>query len=121
MTRNIFLSYAIQDQGKLGDVMNKLLEPELCGGNELLVVNHDTEEFEDARTEIKQSMADADAVVIVWTPASARSSWVNYEVGMADALEKPIIVVRPDKNPPALPASLKSSDVQIVDLAAPPA
>ena len=33
-------------------------------------------------------------VVIIVTPNSAKSQWVNYEAGMASALDKPIILIK---------------------------
>ncbi len=120
MTNHIFLSYSQQDEGKIPSILKNLREREIYSGNELSVMTLTPKEFEDARQGIKRTISQADTVVIVWTPAGARSDWVNYEAGMADALGKRIIVVRPDENSPALPANFDSTNVQVVDLAGSP-
>ena len=130
MIKNMFLSYAKQDEGRLAAIENQLRQLELRSGNEVSELQYGTEvqhgneepaSSVDIREQIKRSISKADTVVIVWTPSSAYSSWVNYEAGMADALGKQIIVVRLDPNAPALPAILDSADVQVVDFSASPA
>jgi hypothetical protein len=59
-------------------------------------------------------MKEADHVVIVWTELSAESSFVNYEAGMAEALGKPITIVKPDLSAPTLPSNLQG--VRVLDL-----
>ena len=54
----------------------------------------DTRIGDDIREAIKQKMCSASNVVIIVTPNSAKSQWVNYEAGMASALGKPIILIR---------------------------
>jgi nucleoside 2-deoxyribosyltransferase len=116
MTKKIFLSYSMKDENKIASIVKTLRQHESVSGKDLTVVNPlgPSIHSEDVRKRIKRSIEEADAVVVVWTPTSATSSWVNYEAGMADALGKQIIVVRPDKTAPALPANLQS--VQVVDL-----
>lgn len=43
----------------------------------------------DMRQAIPQQMQDAGKVIILDTPVSSQSPWVNYEAGLALALEKP--------------------------------
>ena len=46
------------------------------------------------RTSVKSAMETADAlVVVVGSPDAAASSWVTYEVGMAEASGKPILLL----------------------------
>ncbi len=116
MKKNIFLSYSKQDEGKLAAIVQKLRQQGLYEDNQLPAIQHEVTAGEDFRKEIKRSISEADTVVIIWTPASANSSWVNYEAGMADALGKRIIVVRPDQNSPTLPANLNSAGIKIVDM-----
>jgi hypothetical protein len=118
MINRVFLSYSQQDEGKIPAIIKKLSQHELYNGNELSVMTHELKGYKDfdIRQEIKRSISQADVVVIVWTLAGAHSNWVNYEVGMADALNKRIVIVRPDKNSPAVPANLNTESVQVVDL-----
>ena len=116
MTTKFFVSYSQQDEGRIDAIKHKLRQQGLYDDSNLTTVQHETPKFGDIRKEIKRSISEADTVVIIWTPASANSSWVNYEAGMADALGKRIIVVRPDQNSPTLPANLNSAGIKIVDL-----
>ena len=116
LMKNIFLSYSKQDEGKLAAIVQNLRQQGLYEDNQLPSIQHEISPGEDFRKEIKRSISEADTVVIIWTPASANSSWVNYEAGMADALGKRIIVVRPDQNSPNLPANLNSAGIKVVDM-----
>ena len=44
---------------------------------------------------IRDQIKTASKVVIVTSPDSAHSQWVNYEASMASALGKPIIAIVP--------------------------
>ena len=95
MGKKVFLSYAYEDRGIVEQVSRFLKEH-----------GHDTDDMsfidpqvdtgigDDIREAIKQQMCSASNVVIIVTPNSAKSQWVNYEAGMASALDKPIILIR---------------------------
>ena len=42
---------------------------------------------------IKKQIQSSNEVVVVASDESLSSQWVNYEIGMADALDKPIIIL----------------------------
>jgi len=44
-------------------------------------------------TAIRESLRRSAAVVVLLTPESAASEWINFEVGAAEALGKPIIPI----------------------------
>ncbi|MBI4380324.1 MAG: toll/interleukin-1 receptor domain-containing protein [candidate division NC10 bacterium] len=113
MTKKIFLSYSMQDAGKIELVVKKLRRHQSSVGKELAIVDPSTQisPGDDVRRTIRSSIEESDAVVVVWTPASASSSWVNYEAGMAEALGKQIIVVRSGRRAPTLPVNLQSAQV----------
>ena len=66
------------------------------------------------REDIRKQIQSATKVIVIWGSASANSSWVNYELGLADALRKPILVVMPVNDATELPAGLQN--VRIVRL-----
>jgi hypothetical protein len=54
---------------------------------------------DDARAIIRDQMMSASKVVVIVSPDTANSHWVNYEVGMASALGKAIVVMGSKENP----------------------
>lgn len=96
MTEKIFISYASEDREYLEALEQALREHGIIKGEDFSFI--DSFNFspgEDFRESIKKQIQSASKVVIIATDESASSKWVNYEAGMADALDKPIIVVVP--------------------------
>ena len=62
---------------------------------------------------IKDQIASSDIFILLWTTEAARSPYVLYEAGMADAYAKPILIVT-EPGSPELPSAL--SKYQIVTL-----
>lgn len=95
MTRKVFLSYANQDRDFAESIKPELTAILSAGQHEIDVfdVQSDLNPGEDWRQAIKSAIDDASTVVIVSSPASDTSQWVNYEAGMADALGKDIVIV----------------------------
>jgi putative ribosome biogenesis GTPase RsgA len=95
MAEKIFLSYAQQDREIVERIKSYLREHGV-------VTTPDVEIFDPQRAiqagdnfreVIKSEITAASKVVIITSPNSAQSQWVNYEAGMASALGKPIIVI----------------------------
>ena len=108
---------AWQDRDRVEEVLKKLQEPQVAK----LDLPQDIadpipllEPGQDLRAEIRKQMQSASVVVVLWTQQAAVSDWVQYEVGMADALEKPI-VVGAEKSAPQLPAPIVDSKVVTLD------
>jgi hypothetical protein len=72
-------------------------------------------ELGSQRDHVKRTIEEASKVIVIWGDAGASSQWVNYEIGLADALEKPIIAVLPKQGGVALPGNLQN--VQVVKVA----
>lgn len=54
----------------------------------------DSKEYSDNWKEgIKTAMSNSKKVIILWTPNSVENRWVNYELGLATAQNKPIVAV----------------------------
>ena len=113
MKRKVFISYAWQDRDRVEEVLKKLREThaaELYPNQEIADPISLIESGQDLRAEIRKQMQSASVVVVLWTKRAAVSDWVQYEVGMADALEKPVVVVA-EKSAPQLPAPIADSEV----------
>ncbi|MYD61172.1 MAG: toll/interleukin-1 receptor domain-containing protein [Gemmatimonadetes bacterium] len=95
MSKKVFLSYAYQDRD-IAEQVSRLLEESGQDTDDMSFIDLriDTKIGDDIRKAIKQQMCSASNVVIIVTPNSAKSQWVNYEAGMASALDKPIILIR---------------------------
>ena len=95
MSKKVFLSYAYQDSD-IAEQVSRLLEENGhdTDGMSFIDPQVNTKIGDDIREAIKQQMCSASNVVIIVTPNSAKSQWVNYEAGMASALDKPIILIR---------------------------
>ena len=95
MTKKVFLSYAYQDRG-IAKQVSRLLKEHGHDTDDISFIDPqvDTKTGDNIREAIKQQMCSASNVVIIVTPNSAKSQWVNYEAGMASALDKPIILIK---------------------------
>ena len=96
MAEKIFVSYSHKDKNYLEGLKEVLIEHGIVEGDEVSIIDPFSGVFstgEDIRESIKREIQSASKVVIIHTSNTNSSQWVNYEVGMADALGKPIIVV----------------------------
>lgn len=96
MSYKVFLSYATNDSAFAELVKAKIkdwlphhnveaiefssAQPELAAGA-------------DIRQSIKSAIQEANTVVVISSKSSDLSPWVNYEVGLADALGKELLIV----------------------------
>jgi len=94
MPEKIFLSYANEDRHLVQDVLDTLRRHHLVTSNDVEVMDpHDFSPGGNLREMIKEQINSASKVVIIASDHSAASEWVNYEAGMAAALDKPIVVL----------------------------
>jgi nucleoside 2-deoxyribosyltransferase len=91
MPEKIFLSYANEDRDLLRDVIAKLRK-QMIAKDVIFLDPHDSSPGDDIRRMIKEQITSANKVVIIASDHSTSSAWVNYEAGMAAALDKPIVV-----------------------------
>src|SRR5262245_38048136 len=91
---NVFISYARADAPKLHVILKNLIASGLVKEEDRILKEEDLPPKHRAvRREVKKQIQSASKVIVVWGTASANSQWVNYEIGLADALGKPIIAV----------------------------
>jgi TIR domain len=110
MGDKVFLSYAASDRHRIESAIVQLpglgmadsLESELRSGD-------------DVRAIIRDHVQSANRVVVFWSAAAATSQYVQYELGMADALDKPTTIVQLDQTKPELPVHLLNKVVQFAD------
>lgn len=107
MSHQVFLSYAHADQAAIPNVITSLRQQGVLNAPDL--VFRDSTSIEagtEFKTQIRQAIDSADTVVIFWTDAAATSMSISYEAGMAEALGKRLILVRPAVNQIEPPSNL---------------
>ena len=116
MNNKVFISYAHQDSEQISKLKSALTEKG--------IISNESVTFEDSqmpmvpgssmRGVLRNAIQSANTVVVYWTRNSASSEFVNYEMGMADALDKKLVVVTPKGERMNLPSNL--TDIQVVEL-----
>jgi len=91
-----FMSYAVQDRRLAKSVEKTLRERGLVETERATVLDprRNVKTRADVRKAIRRQIEEASKVVVIATENGEKSQWVNYEVGLADALGKPILVVK---------------------------
>jgi hypothetical protein len=99
MTERIFVSYAHEDRGLATSIEQKLREHGVITAESIDIVDpsETLQAGDNVRDVIRSRMNGSDMVVIIASGASARSAWVNYEAGMALALDKPVVILAKTK------------------------
>lgn len=96
MSHKVFLSYASQDHAlaeSFKERVAELLPQNDEGALDVFDVRTDVSVGEDMRQSIKAAIGEANTVVIISSESADASPWVNYEVGLADAMGKNLVVV----------------------------
>lgn len=95
MTERIFLSYRREDRSLAKRIQKRLGELLKSGSANVVVIDglKAATIGEDVRESIKTAIGSSNTVVFVTSANSAKSPWMNYEAGLADALGKKIVVV----------------------------
>jgi hypothetical protein len=105
MSRRVFLSYSAQDRVHADSVNHWLQASGLFPAEVADPINFATP-ADDVRTVIRNLIGRSDALLLLWSKSAVESPWVQYEIGMAQALGKPIVVVLAGGSPSALPEGL---------------
>jgi hypothetical protein len=114
MSNKIFISHRSGDEDWVSKAVDKWLRMSDFAGAKIEDESTWGAGAEDARTAIQKRISAADTVLVVWSEAAATSSWVYYEIGIAQALGKRIVVLLAGGSPSALPEGL--ADAQHVTL-----
>jgi len=113
MNNQVFISYSSKDHALVREAIERLQKEGVLGSEAISSVESPLEP--DAalhiRSEIKDRISNSSFVILVWSKQAANSPWVQYELGMAQALDRPIVVVWADKTAPQLPPEIAGSRV----------
>ncbi len=85
----VFISYSAQDMPMARALVDKLRSVDVTGWMDASDVSSGTA----ISSAIRHALQSSSAVVVLLSPAALSSKWVNFEVGAAEALAKPIIPV----------------------------
>ena len=112
----VFISYAAHDKSRVRKVIGELKVRGVLGERDKVVDTADLLLLPglSIRGQVQKAIEDASKVIIIWSGAGAKSEWVNYETGMAEALGKPIFAVIPKGERSSLPIQL--ADTQVIEL-----
>lgn len=113
--RRVFISYSHKELPGVDTIVTRLRRQGVLKENDEVL---GTTEFGNRHTELRQTVRrqieSASHVVLIWDSETAKSQWVNYEIGLADALGKPIVAVTTGKKNVPVPAML--SNLQVINL-----
>lgn len=93
--RSVFLSYSARDRAAADQLQKELKRLGLNAFNPM----NDLKPGEDFRKTIRAAIKGSDLLVVLASPLSAASSWMGYEVGMAEALGKRVMFLLPERYP----------------------
>lgn len=121
MSKKVFISYAWNDQHLARNTIRQLFNKGWLSNDDLTSIEspEESNKADYIRHQIKERIRKSDIVILVWSTQAAKSPWVQYEVGMAQAVERPILIAWADNSAPELPAEIKEN--QVVRLDAEPA
>lgn len=91
MSYKVYISFSARDMELARDLARRLRE----AGAKVSLPGENLATGDIVNLSIKQSLREANEVVVLLTDNAANSSWVLYEVGAADSLDKrvtPIVV-----------------------------
>lgn len=90
----IFLSYASEDSGRANELRNELAKKP----NVFVFSSDRISAGENWRSKIKKALSESDYFLVLLSPTSVESRWVQFELGVAWGLNKSIIpiVTSPD-------------------------
>lgn len=116
MKNRVFISYAHQDNQQINKLKFALTEKGIISDEAVSIEGSQMPMIPGSsiRGAIRKAMESASTVVVYWTKNSASSDFVNYEIGMADALGKDLVVVTPKGERMELPSNL--SDIHVVEV-----
>jgi hypothetical protein len=92
---HVFFSYCHQNTELAGKVVNSLQKNGFAVWQDVSSIRGGSD-WNDA---IQNGLADAGAVVVLWTVEAAASEWVKKEIRLADAAKKLIIPLQVDNTP----------------------
>lgn len=103
-TGGIFISHSGRDTELVRDIARRLR----AAGLKPIVVLDVVSGVTERKKALRERLREADAVLILVTPAALESPWLMTELGMAEAFDRDIIPVTAGLKPRDFPAPLRS-------------
>ena len=118
MSKKVFVSFSLKDYDRAQQALVKLQNEGVLSSEIVISVQNliKSNVGTDIRNEIKKRISSSNIVVLIWSKDAAHSPWVQYELGMAMALDVPIVVVWADKAAPQLPKEIEGSQILQLDI-----
>jgi hypothetical protein len=113
--QKIFMSFADEDAPRLDQMKAELRKRGIVQeGDEFVGPVECAGPGSSVRGALRDAIGASSMVVVLWGRAASASATVNYETGMADALDKPIVLVVPEGD--ASRPRVGTSDMRVVEL-----
>jgi len=116
----VFISYSHEDQPLVDSVLRWLKNSEFRSA-QIDDLRDWVSSGDDVRALITERIQRADTLLLLWSDSAARSPWVQYEVGMAQAFDVPIRVLLARESTSKLPTTLGKIPVTKIDVTSSPA
>jgi hypothetical protein len=107
----VFISATGRDLSRERKRVKELLAKQFAGRDVEIFDASNLATSVNIRRAIRKAIEDAAQFVIIWNGRAAESAFVNYEIGMAEALGKPIVVVVPKGDRSSIPDYLAENTV----------
>src|SRR5690349_4595831 len=92
----IFISYANENKSDILKVIDALKSINIVrDGDKVVDTSHVIHPGSNIREMLREAVRASSKVIVFWNDEALNSEFVNYEVAMAEALGKPIILVVP--------------------------
>lgn len=116
MAETIFVSHAAADREVVSGVIEDLRERGLLAQDDTVIdLETGLQSGADWKGTLRAAIEAADKVLLVWSDTAARSAFVNYEAGLAGALDKPLLVAVRGMQSSELPLALRDQPVICLD------
>ena len=93
--QKIFISHSQASARDIPQILERLKRRGVLAETDEIVSPEDVHHgHRELRQAVHKQIASSSKVVVIWDKASAQSQWVNYEIGLADALGKQIVPIR---------------------------
>ena len=114
--KSVYVSHAHADAAVVPRVLERLRAMGLLGTDDEVYVASDLGSgHASLRDGVRRQIQSASTVVILWSQSSARSQWVNYEIGLADAFGKRIIPVVLSGDAASLPMPIQQWQAVVME------
>src|SRR5215217_4654243 len=111
MSYRVYISHTFKDSELARDLKRRLREAGVT-----VSAAESAEPGEDFSLYIKNSLRSADEVVVLLTDSSVNSSWLLYEIGAADSLDKRVTPILVNEGAELLPQISGRQIVRYADL-----